>query len=193
MNLLDLLPEILAAICNLDAVACQRLWIYLHNRGEIRPDPSQLLVTTETDNENSWDDDDAIITQTTLFGQLHSVDDVPAISFGDTRAWYHRGVLHRVGGPALQIKNACCDVPTDVGGSELIGFEWIYDPTMNDTELSVWFQHGKLAANADGNVIVFRDDDSTQQIEFDLLMEYEIDVIEIEGSIWLPGSCEDSD
>ncbi len=139
MNLLDLLPELLTAICNLDPIACQRLWIYLHDRGEIKPDGwARELAITETIDGT---------TATLLFGQLHSVDDLPAVKNGGGRFWYHRGKLHRDGSPAIE--QDTFSWMWIIHDRDISGQYWYENSTGNYTEF--WFQHGELARD-DGHL-----------------------------------------
>ncbi len=147
MNLLDLLPELLTAICNLDPIACQRLWIYLPDCGEIRPD-GWAEQFTEVSSVNRGDFTE---TTTKLFWMIHSVNDLPAITCGQHKVWYHRGDIHRDGGPALQF----CESELNELAIYMNPSTFEYDLADSST-IRIWLQHGELAANSDGHVIRHR-------------------------------------
>ncbi len=140
--LLELPPEILSAIAGLDPHVCRRLWKYLPEPRRIRPglDWARPFVTTTVYYN---------VTKTTLFGVLHSVDDLPAITTKWATAWYNRGVLHRIGGPAITFKNIDWVWDMRSGENKVQGIQWSFSDeglrTGDPYPASFWFQNGELA------------------------------------------------
>ncbi len=138
-------PEIIIAICEFDPVTCQRLWKYLPDRGEIRSsrDWAAVFATTEII-------DNVIMTR--LYGEFQSICDRPAITSARAAGWYHRGELHREGGPAIIIHDAQHSWYVPNINVEYLLWVTVYGPWR---PASFWFLRGKLDRSDSMNVIEY--------------------------------------
>ncbi len=143
MSLFDILPnEIITAICELDPVACQLLWIYMPNRREIKSSRDWAAVFAITEIIDN-------VIMTRLYGDLQSIDDYPAIQSAHANGWFHRGLIHRDGGPAIVLHHTSysCMMPNNLVESMSWGSFEHRNPA------SFWLQHGEFARVDNPHVI----------------------------------------
>ncbi len=103
--LLSLPTELLTAIAGMNGAACQRLWKYLPIASH-----SEIAVTADFIRDlrmlGIHFRGDTPYEKTTLFGLLHSFDDLPALQKCDVREWFRAGQLHRYNAPAIILAGA---------------------------------------------------------------------------------------